>query len=299
MAFKTADFTVKEIIPASAFGTDYIDWGLKTVGAESAWQKTKGKGVKVAVLDTGIDSDHPDLKPNLKAYMDFTGSKYGPEDQQGHGSHCAGIIAGSQNNRGMIGIAPEVDLYSAKVLGDDGTGGFDSIVKGIRWAMEQKVDIISMSLGTSTKPPESVHTLIKQAVAQGIIILAATGNENGKVCWPAMYDEVIAVSAIDNNLQRASFSNYGIKNEITAPGVNIVSTYKNAMYARLSGTSMATPLVAGAAALVVARHRDLFFDTTPTVENVHKMLNKMVKDLGEVGKDDLYGFGMIDLTKLP
>lgn len=298
MTIKLADFEVKELIP-EAVGDDYIDWGLKDVGAESAWAKTKGKGIKVAVLDTGIDPDHKDLQPNLKAYADFTGSTYGVEDMQGHGSHCAGIIAGVDNGVGIIGVAPEVELYAGKVLGDNGSGSYDSIIKGIQWAMSQQVDVISMSLGSPTAGPEQLHQVIQQAHAQGIIMIAATGNENGEVCYPAAYDEVIAVSAIDQNNNRASFSNYGIQNEIAAPGVNIVSTYKNGTYARLSGTSMATPLVAGATALIIARHQQLFFNIKPTVEQTHQMLVHMVRDLGQVGTDTLYGAGMVDLTRLP
>lgn len=299
MAFKLANFEVKELIPASAFGDDYIDWGLKAVGAEVAWTKTKGKGIKVAVLDTGISQQHRDLMGNLKESVDFTGSRYGAEDVQGHGSHCSGLIGGIDNGIGMIGIAPEVELYSAKVLGDNGSGSFDSIMKGIQWAMSKNVDVISMSLGTASRPPQMVHDLIKKATEQGIIILAATGNENGAVCWPAMYDEVIAVSAVDQNLNRATFSNYGIKNEISAPGVDIISTYKNNSYARLSGTSMATPLVAGACALIIARHKQLFNGLKPSVEQVHQSLVNMVKDLGIAGKDELYGAGMINLSLLP
>jgi subtilisin family serine protease len=299
MEFKVADFEVKELIPASAFGDDYIDWGLKAVGAEVAWQKTKGKGIKVAVLDTGIDPDHRDLAPNVKAWADFTNSRYAIEDMQGHGSHCAGIIAGVDNGVGMIGVAPEVEIYAAKVLGDSGTGGFDSIVRGLQWAISKGVDVISMSLGTASQPPEMVHQVVKQAKDLGIIMVAATGNENGAVCWPAMYDEIIAVSAVDQNLNRASFSNYGIKNEISAPGVDIVSTYKNGTYARLSGTSMATPLVAGAIALIVARHKENTNGLKPSVEEVHAILQMMVKDLGNIGKDELYGAGMINLALLP
>jgi subtilisin family serine protease len=299
MEFRNEYFTVKEIIPASAYGTDFIDWGLKAVGAEVAWQKTKGKGIKVAVLDTGVDADHRDLSQNMKAHVDFTGSRYGSEDVQGHGTHCSGIIGGNENGVGMIGVAPEVELYAAKVLGDNGTGSFDSIIKGLKWAIEQKVDVISMSLGTSQRPPQVLHDLIKEAVKQGIFIVAATGNENGKVCYPAAYDEVIAVSAIDQKLERAKFSNFGIENEIAAPGVDIVSTYKNNVYARLSGTSMATPLVAGAVALIIARYKELLNNARPTVEEVHKILLTMVKDLGEAGKDELYGAGMINLAMLP
>ena len=299
MEFKLANFQLKEVIPISAYGDDYIDWGLKAVGAEVAWQKTKGKGVKVAILDTGIDRDHRDLLPNVRETIDFTGSPYGAEDVQGHGTHCAGIVAGVDNQVGMIGVAPEVEIYAAKVLGDNGSGSFDAVIKGIRWAMAHQVDVISMSLGTHVRPPEILHDTIKQAVAQGIIIVAATGNENGPVCYPAAYDEVIAVSAVDQKLERAKFSNYGIKNEISAPGVDIVSTYKNNTYARLSGTSMATPLVAGACALIIARYKQLHNGLKPSVEQVHQTLLTMVKDLGVAGKDELYGAGMLNLALLP
>lgn len=296
--FKLADFEVKELIPASAFGKDYIDWGLKAIGAEKAWEKTKGQGIKIAILDTGVDNNHKDLVQNIRGIADFTGSRYSVVDVQGHGTHVAGIIGGVDNGFGTVGIAPRAELYIGKVLDDNGNGNFEAIVKGIRWAMAQDVDIISMSLGTASRPPQIVHDAIKEATAQGIIILAATGNENSEVCYPALYDEVIAVSAIDKSLQHAGFSNHGIKNEITAPGVDIVSTYKNGSYARLSGTSMATPLVAGATALILARQKDLT-GRKPTVAETHALLDTMVLDLGEVGRDELYGLGMIDLSLLP
>lgn len=215
-------------------------------------------------------------------------------------THCAGIIAGVDNGVGMIGVAPEAELYVGKVLGDNGAGSFDAIIKGIQWAMSQNVDVISMSLGSSVRPPEVLHDTIKQAVAQGIILVAATGNENSAVCYPAAYDEVIAVSAVDQAKHRANFSNYGIQNEISAPGVDIVSTYKDGSYARLSGTSMATPLIAGACALILARYKQLMFDEDIlTVGQVHRLLLNMVTDLGEAGKDQMYGAGMINLALLP
>lgn len=299
MEFKLAKFEVKEIIPSSATGSDYIDWGLKAINVEEAWQKTKGQGVKVAILDTGVNASHPDLAANIKEVADFTGSKSGAEDIQGHGSHCAGIVAGVENKLGIIGVAPQAELYCGKVLGDSGSGSYDSILKGIKWAIEKEVDIISMSLGSSTRPPEALHQLIKQAYDNNILIIAATGNENSAVCYPALYDEVIAVSAVDKSLQHASFSNHGVENEITAPGVDIVSTYKNGGYARLSGTSMATPMVAGAAALIIARYRDLFNGATPKIRSAYEILDKMTTDLGEKGRDELYGEGIINLAMLP
>lgn len=299
MTVNILDHVLEEVIPASTYQKDYVDWGLKAIGAETAWKKTKGKGIKVAVLDTGIDLNHPDLIENIKKTVDFSGSRYGVEDLNGHGTHVAGIIGAVDNNIGMIGVAPEVDLYIAKVLGDNGSGGYDGIMKGIKWAIDHKVDIISMSLGISSRPPERLHQLIKEADSKGIIMLAATGNENGEVCYPAAYDEVIAVSAVDQSLKRANFSNYGIQNEITAPGVDIVSTYKNGGYAKLSGTSMATPMISGAVALIMARFKDVFLDVQPCASKVHEILLKMTKDLGPEGKDVYYGIGMINLAMLP
>ncbi|MCD7910908.1 S8 family peptidase [Bacillus velezensis] len=299
MEFKLARFEVKEILSPITTDSDYVGWGLKAIHVEEAWKKTKGKGIKIAILDTGVNANHPDLAGNIKEVADFTGSKSGAEDVQGHGSHCAGIIAGVENQFGIIGVAPEAELYCGKVLGDNGSGSYDSIAKGIEWAIKKEVDIISMSLGSSTKPPELLHKLIRQAYDKNILIIAATGNENSEICYPALYDEVIAVSAVDKSLQHAQFSNHGMKNEITAPGVDIVSTYKNGGYAKLSGTSMATPMVAGAAALIIARYRDLFNGSTPEIKSAYEILDRMTTDLGEEGRDEWYGEGIINLALLP
>jgi subtilisin len=290
------DVTVEEVLPASA-GQELIDWGLGAILAPQAWKKTKGEGIKVAILDTGIDNNHPDLKDNLKAYIDFSGSPYGPADKKGHGTHVAGIVAGNDNGIGMIGVAPDAELYIAKVLGDNGGGNFENIVKGIDWAIAQGVDVINMSLGCGAEPPAFVHDAIKRACSKGIIMIAATGNENRGVGWPAMYDEVLAVSAMDYTFERASFSNYGMKNEVIAPGVDIYSTYPNGTYAKLSGTSMATPIITACVALLLARHKQLGLPKL-TVEQIHQAVQNATVDLGTEGKDDQYGTGLINLVKL-
>jgi subtilisin family serine protease len=288
---------VLEAHPAS-LGDDVIDWGLHVIMAPFAWQKTKGEGIKVAVLDTGVDFNHRDLQQNIRATIDFTGSRYGALDVNGHGTHVAGIIGAVDNQMGMIGVAPNVELYCAKVLSDTGSGSFDNIVKGIRWAMANNVDIINMSLGTGVKPSTNeLHEAIKQAVNQGIVIIAATGNENSSVCWPAAYDETIAVSAMNNKFEKAEFSNYGVANEIIAPGVDILSTYKNGTYAKLSGTSMATPIISGATALFISQYKKLY-SKKPTVQEVHQALLNAVVDLGKDGKDEYFGAGLINLAKL-
>ncbi|SFJ65147.1 Subtilase family protein [Paenibacillus sp. UNC496MF] len=295
-AFKLANHEVVSVHPSSA-GDDLIDWGLNDIGAPNVWPKSTGLDVRVAILDTGVDFHHPDLKENIKAVIDFTGSSYGGRDRQGHGSHCAGIIGAEDNGQGMIGVAPQTELYCAKVLSDNGSGGFDSIIKGIRWAIDKKVHLISMSLGCAMEPPQELHDAIKAAAAAGIIMVAATGNENHYVDWPAMYDEVIAVSAMGRNHERASFSNYGLKNEIMAPGVDILSCYKDGGYARLSGTSMATPLMAGSIALYLSyllRRGEVI----PATDALHTKLLASSIDLGAPGKDAYFGDGVINLEKL-
>lgn len=296
--FKVADYVVRQVI-SPEIGKDLIDWGLKAIGTEVAWKKTKGEGIKVAILDTGIDEDHPDLIDNVKKYIDFTNSPSQYKDMQGHGTHVAGIVAAMDNGIGMVGVAPKSELYCAKVLGDNGKGGFEAMVRGIKWAMDCKVDVISMSLGTASRPPEVLYQTIKQAISQGIVFVAATGNENSQICYPAAYDEVIAVSAVDEKMQHPQFSNQGIENEICAPGVNILSTYKEGYYARLSGTSMATPIISGAIALIIARYKQLHNGVNPSVSVVRELLQHMVKDLGIQGRDELYGAGIINLALLP
>ena len=277
--------------------TEVIDWGLKRINAELAWKKTKGAGVKVAVLDTGVDPRHPDLIQNLKGTINLSNSRHDVIDQNGHGTHVAGIIAAVDNEEGMIGVAPEADLYVAKVLGDNGSGGMNNIVRGIRWAVAQNVDVINLSLGTQSQPSSDLHEAVKEAAMRGIIIVAAAGNENSTVGWPARYPETICVAASDKRDGRASFSNKGIENVITAPGVDILSTYKDGTYAELSGTSMACPIIAGAAALYIAHIKATEY-RRPTVKEVHEALVKATDDVGSAGHDADFGMGIINLGKI-
>jgi subtilisin len=274
-----------------------IDWGVNVIQAPILWGVTKGQGIKVAVLDTGIDKSHPDLVANIRGGINFTTADPNDfQDRQGHGTHCAGIIGGVDNGVGVIGVAPSVDLYSVKVLGDNGSGGFQAIVKGIDWCIQNSIDIISMSLGCAQDPGVALHDAIKRARAAGIIIVAASGNEATHCGYPAVYDEVIAVGAVDPAFDKASFSNFGQEVDVAAPGVNIYSTYLNGTYAKLSGTSMATPMVAGAVALIQAMCRSMGVKATP--EKIVQMLDTRSVDLGQDGKDQNYGAGMINLYKL-
>lgn len=287
---------VLSVVPGSQNG-DVIDWGLKRINAEYAWEKSRGEGVSVAVLDTGICVNHPDLRQNIAGTANFSKSKYDVEDQSGHGSHVAGTIAAVDNGIGMIGVAPEAKIYAAKVLNDDGSGGMSNIIRGIRWAIAQGVDIINLSLGTQSQPSEELHEAVKEAVRQGVLIVAAAGNENSTIGWPARYPETICVSAVDEKDSRASFSNTGVENIIAAPGVDITSTYKKNLYAKLSGTSMACPIISGAAALYISYIKKTEY-RKPTVKEIHEALKRAVDDVGEPGKDEDFGNGIINLAKL-
>lgn len=292
------EFTVQgQIMNVQQTLEQTIDWGAILMGAPEAWKITKGKGVKVAVLDTGIDTTHPDLLPNLKGGINFTTYNINDfQDRQGHGSHCAGVIAGCDNNVGVVGIAPQASIYAVKVLGDNGSGSLSAITKAIDWCIKAGMDVISMSLGGSSTPPESFHQAFKRAYEAGIAIVVASGNENTKVSYPAAYPETIAVGAIDYFKQKANFSNFGPELDIVAPGVSIYSTVPVGQYGKMSGTSMATPMVAGAIALYIAHKKEQ--GEPYSIQDIHEAIKESAVDLGLDGYDAQTGFGLLNLNKL-
>lgn len=253
------------------------------------WAQTKGNGIKVAVLDTGRP-EHPDIK--------VVGSKsFVPKekcDKNGHSTHCSGIInAIAQNGIGIAGIAPEAQLYTGQVLSKKGGGRTKWIVEAIRWAVDEiGVDVISMSLGMpgNVKRQAGLEKACNYAVNQGVALFAATGNEGTIVGQPACFDSVIAVGAINFKRKRAGFSNHGHEVDFVAGGVGILSTYLNKGYARLSGTSMACPAVAGIGALILAKHKSEGKEISP--QGLKKRIRKIAFDLGAIGQDDFYGYGM-------
>jgi subtilisin family serine protease len=275
------EFRPRKVTLAAAVEQEREGWGLgeKGIRVSAAWAATSGKGVKVAILDTGIDATHPELKGRVIASKDFTGSRSGPADVVGHGTHCAGIVGMARNGSGYVGVAPECDILAGKVLGDDGSGDFNWLRAGIEWAIEQKADVISMSLGSGpdSTPPEQFFPALRQstqkAVSAGIIVLAAAGNDGGpadRVGYPGKYPEVITVAATDINQYVASFSSRGPAVDVAAPGDNIVSSLPNGRYAEWDGTSMATPMAAGVAALYVANARAA--GRTPTPADFRKRI---------------------------
>ncbi len=272
---------------------DVADWGHAVIGVPEAWKKTKGKGVRVAVLDTGIDHRHRDLKGKIVASKDFTGSRSGDSDVQGHGTHCAGVVLAAENGVGMVGVAPEAELIVAKVLDDNGSGLSTWIAAGIDWAVEQKADVISMSLGSPAADPR-IKAACDRARAKGVIVIAAAGNEGpreGTVGYPGSFDGVVCVAAVDNRLAVAGFSSRGAAVMVAAPGVNVRSCYPGDRFATMSGTSMATPYVAGCAALHVSYCKANGIKTTP--EAFTRLIEKTSKDLPPNGRDTASGFGLV------
>jgi minor extracellular protease Epr len=239
-----------EILPFGALSQQQ-NWGIEFCKIEEAWRQTTGTGIRVAVLDTGI-SEHPDLNWSSDLTFNCSMDPTYIDEKSGHGTHVAGIIGAKNNAFGVVGVAPDCILIPIKVLNNNGGGSYESIVSGIEKAIESKADIISMSLGSNSAPPDKVHQVIKKAADAGIIILAAAGNDGGVTNYPARYEEVIAVAAIDENGDYATFTSGDDTVDSVAPGVGIYSTFLNQGYAKMSGTSQACPFVAGLCALALS-----------------------------------------------
>lgn len=267
-------------------------WNLYSINVTSAWDICSGGNITVAVVDTGIDYTHPDLAANyVSGGYDWVNNDDDPMDDNGHGTHCAGIIAAvTDNGEGIAGIA-QVKLLAEKVLNRYGTGYSSWIANGIVHAADNGAKVISLSLG-SDNPSYTIKRACNYAWKKGVLLVAAAGNDGTRgIDYPAAYLSVIAVGAIDENDKKAYFSNYGKGLELVAPGVNILSTYLNSGYKRLDGTSMAAPHVSGVAALLWSCNPDL------TNKDVRIILDKTAQDLGKSGYDCYYGFGKIDAYK--
>ncbi|WP_078594200.1 peptidoglycan-binding protein [Evansella clarkii] len=284
------DIIAVEIDQIVEIHNDNLEWSIKKVEAPRAWNSgLTGKGVKVAVLDTGI-AQHKDL--SVAGGVGLTANTNSFVDDNGHGTHVAGIIGAKGSGSGVTGVAPGVSLYAVKVLDNTGKGYMSDIIAGIEWSISNGMDIINLSLGTASESA-SLKRVIDDAVQKGIIVVASGGNngrEDGRgdtVSYPARYDSVIAVSAIDRNNKRWMLSATGSAIEITAPGVNILSTDLNNKYTIRSGTSMAAPHVTGALALLK--------ESAPNLNNndLRKKMQDTALDIGQPGKDSFYGFGVV------
>ncbi len=266
--------------------------GISQVKAPPAWGCSRGKGIKVAVLDTGIDWTHPDLAANVKGAVSFVPGQTAM-DGHGHGTHCAGTIGAPINGIGVVGVAPEAWLYAVKVLSNSGSGNWSWLISGLSWCVQNRINIASMSLGGGGAPA-ALELMCNAAFARGVLLVAAAGNSGpgmNTVGQPGKYKSVIAVSAIDNANVIAGFSSRGPEVEIAAPGVQVLSTVPGGGYAQMSGTSMACPHVAGGAAVVWGAHR------FATNRQVWDLLGSTADNLGPPSWDPLYGYGRLDVDQ--
>ncbi|WP_339298072.1 S8 family serine peptidase [Paenibacillus sp. FSL R5-0623] len=288
----------------TAVPTEQTQWNFQAVQPTKMWDEgNTGAGVKVAVIDSGIFAHSELTIAGGVSTVDYTSSY---NDDNGHGTHVAGIIAAKSGNGGLVGVAPDVQLYAVKAMGEDGEGTLIDVLEGIEWSIQNGMDIINVSLGTDTDS-SLLKEMIDNAYNAGIVVVGAAGNSqedaNGNpipistptVNYPAKYDSVIAVAAVDNLNQRGGFSSVGEEVELAAPGVDVISTYVKADgtggYGKSSGTSQAAPHVAGMIALLMQKY--------PNMSNVElrEEIKKYAVDLGAPGRDIEYGFGSLSFNK--
>ncbi|MCM3255387.1 S8 family peptidase [Priestia aryabhattai] len=233
-------------------------YGPQKVQAPDAWDVTTSNGnIKIAIIDTGVQLNHPELAIKLWPGYNFVEGNLNPNDGNGHGTHVAGIAGAlTENSLGIAGIAPSASIIPVRALDNSGNGTLSNIANAITYSTNAGAKVINLSLGSS-QGSITLENAINQAWNQGVVIVAAAGNEaSNTLTYPAAYQNVIAVASTDINDQKSDFSNYGTWVEVSAPGSTILSTYTGSYYAYLSGTSMACPHVAGLAALLAAQGKN-------------------------------------------
>ncbi len=278
-------------------------WGVQHIGSKAAHSRgITGKGVKIAVIDSGIDYNNKDLDDNYQGGYDFIFNDSDPMDDSytSHGTNIAGIIAAEKNGIGVVGVAPEASLYALKVLTEFGTGQTSDTVAAIQWAVDNNMDIINISI--EGEDSQSLRAACDAAYNAGLLIVAAAGNTKGQpTSYPASYSSVIAVTATDKDNNLASFAPIGPEVELSAPGVSIYSTARTQYndYGTLEGTSQAAPHVTGMAALILSsgKLKDLNSDGEINNKDLRLELQSAVDDLGDAGWDELFGYGLVNVEK--
>jgi subtilisin family serine protease len=276
--------------PAPSQPAETTPWGITRVGAPVSGNT--GAGIHVAIIDTGIDLDHPDLAAHVGAGVNYVNSSNAPDDDNGHGSHVSGTIGAIDNTIGVVGVAPDCTLHPVKVLDRRGSGYWSAVAAGVSWAADNGMQVANMSIGGSVGA-SALEAACDSATAAGVVLCVAAGNEGDgnlattEISYPGAYASCIAVGATASSDGLASFSNTGSWVDVSGPGVSVFSTYKGASYATLNGTSMATPHASGIAALlwgVVAE---------PTAASVRAELESRCQDAGPSGFDNGWGAGIV------
>lgn len=238
--------------------TEGLPWGIQDVEASRVWPYTKGRGIKVAVIDTGVANDHPAVQKNYSGGVNILSPMFTPYDYNGHGTHVAATIAGRATDLNVVGVAPRVHIYGVKAFNRKGSANLSDLLSAINWCIENRMDVVNMSFGMP-KVSDTLHEAIRTAHRQGITMVAAAGNQgnSGNVDYPARFDETIGVTAVSKDGRLAAFSNVGDGVDLAAPGDKITSAWLNGTTREMSGTSMAVPHVSGTAALLLYLRPDL------------------------------------------
>lgn len=300
-----APITLVETLGGTIEGNN--SWGVARIGALALHaQGTFGQGVKIAILDSGIDATHPELAASYRGGVNLVDpeSPDSPTDDSwnGHGTHVAGILTAADDGTGVVGIAPAADLYAVKVIGGSGGGTISDLIAGLEWTIANQIDIANISLGTNT-PSLALEQACQAAYAAGVLLVAAAGNtrnSGGAVQYPAAYEPVMAVAATAMDDSAVWLSAVGPKIELAAPGGEILSTSPGGGYAVLTGTSQAAPHVAGAAALLLAAGiADLDGNGTADRRDLRLHLQQTALDLGAPGVDATFGHGLVQVEAAP
>jgi thermitase len=265
-------------------------WGLPVVGAPESWDVTSGSNsVTIAIIDSGIDLSHPDLVGRIVPGYDFVNNDNDPDDDNGHGTHVAGIAGAIGNNStGVAGVNWGAKLMPVKVLRSSGGGYSSDVAKGITYAADQGAQVINMSLGGSDSTG-ALSSAADYAYGKGSTLIAASGNSgNSVLMWPAAHEKVIAVGSLRDSTTLSDFSNYGKGLSLVAPGESIYNLWLNSGYATKSGTSMAAPLVSGVAAMILGINPSLSSDL------IQSTMESTATDLGDPGFDIYFGHGRIN-----
>lgn len=288
------DGTMEAIGQRLPWGVDRIDADIAHSHGETGGATDDADGGHIAIIDTGIDSDHPDLQANLGTGKAFVSCQSGPndchyewDDDHGHGTHCAGIAGGANNSQGVVGVSTQATLHAVKVLSQSGMGAFSDIAAGLHWVAEQGYDVASMSLGGGKS--FAVEDAVEYAYESGVLVVTAAGNAGpcaDCVGYPAREPEAIAVSATDEKDTLAGFSSTGPQVDIAAPGQEIYSTFTGGTYETLNGTSMACPHVASAGALLM--------NSGQSNTEARKTLEESAEDIDLAPNEQ--GYGLLDVA---
>ncbi|UJF33637.1 S8 family peptidase [Paenibacillus hexagrammi] len=236
-----------------SMGSQVIPWGVDQVGAPDVWSRSTGQRIRIGVIDTGIDYNHPDLRNSIARGVNLLNRNLLPFDDNGHGTHIAGTIAAASRHNGIIGVAPRAIIHPVKAFDYNGSAYVSDIIAAIDWCVHNELDIINMSFGMKTYN-RSLEYAVLNAYYRGTIIIASTGNDGKRktIDYPARFPQVVAVGATTRTQKIAPFSNRGKQIDVYAPGERIYSAWLHGKYNELSGTSMATAHVSGVVALMLA-----------------------------------------------